>query len=121
MPSAIRPVALGLWAYISGKSLMPMLQLLHVYCVATYYCATFSYIYVHIAIGKKDPSTSDELAKCDHDGSGAQTVPNQSVDTKESYPVSPNGHGENILADPLFQFDNTTLGKVTKLILDLYS
>ena len=25
---ALRPVALGLWAYISGKSLVPMLQLL---------------------------------------------------------------------------------------------
>jgi len=31
MPSALGPVALGLWAYISGKSLMPMLQLLLVY------------------------------------------------------------------------------------------
>ena len=30
MPSALGPVALGLLAYISGKSLMPMLQLLHV-------------------------------------------------------------------------------------------
>ena len=29
MPSALRPAALGLWAYISGKALMPMLQLLH--------------------------------------------------------------------------------------------
>ena len=29
-PSALGPVALGLWAYISGKSLVPMLQLLHV-------------------------------------------------------------------------------------------
>jgi len=28
MPSALGPVALGLWAYISGKSLIPMLQLL---------------------------------------------------------------------------------------------
>jgi len=28
MRSALRPAALGLWAYISGKSLMPMLQLL---------------------------------------------------------------------------------------------
>ena len=27
MPSALGPVALGLWAYISGKSFMPMLQL----------------------------------------------------------------------------------------------
>ena len=27
---ALGPVALGLWAYISGKSLVPMLQLLHV-------------------------------------------------------------------------------------------
>ena len=26
---ALGPVALGLWAYISGKSLVPMLQLLH--------------------------------------------------------------------------------------------
>ena len=25
------PVALGLWAYIPGNSLMPMLQLLHTY------------------------------------------------------------------------------------------
>jgi len=30
MPSALRPAALGLWAYISGKSLMPTLQLLHI-------------------------------------------------------------------------------------------
>ena len=30
MPSALGPVALGLRAYISGKCLMPMLQLLHV-------------------------------------------------------------------------------------------
>ena len=30
MPSALGPAALGLRAYISGKSLMPMLQLLHV-------------------------------------------------------------------------------------------
>ena len=29
MPSALRPAALGLRAYISGKSLVPMLQLLH--------------------------------------------------------------------------------------------
>jgi len=28
MPSALGPAALGLWAYISSKSLMPMLQLL---------------------------------------------------------------------------------------------
>ena len=27
---ALRPAALGLWAYISGKSLVPMLQLLYV-------------------------------------------------------------------------------------------
>ena len=27
MPSALGPVALGFWAYITGKSLMPMLQL----------------------------------------------------------------------------------------------
>ena len=26
---ALRPAALGLWAYISGKALVPMLQLLH--------------------------------------------------------------------------------------------
>ena len=30
MPSALGPAALGLRAYISGKSLVPMLQLLHV-------------------------------------------------------------------------------------------
>ena len=30
MPSALRPVALGLRAYISSKSLMAMLQILHV-------------------------------------------------------------------------------------------
>jgi len=30
MPSALGPAALRLWAYISGKSLVPMLQLLHV-------------------------------------------------------------------------------------------
>ena len=30
MPSALGPAALGLRAYISGKSLAPMLQLLHV-------------------------------------------------------------------------------------------
>ena len=30
MPSALGPVALGLRAYISGKSLVPMLQLLHI-------------------------------------------------------------------------------------------
>ena len=29
MPSALGPVALRLWAYISGKSLVPMLQILH--------------------------------------------------------------------------------------------
>ena len=29
MPKARGPVALGLWAYISGKALVPMLQLLH--------------------------------------------------------------------------------------------
>ena len=27
---ALSPAALGLWAYISGKSLVPMLQLLHI-------------------------------------------------------------------------------------------
>ena len=31
MPSALAPAALGLRAYISGKSLVPMLQLLHNY------------------------------------------------------------------------------------------
>ena len=41
---ALRPAALGLWAYISGKSLMPMLQLLHVYhvwhtCICMCKCA----------------------------------------------------------------------------------
>ena len=30
MPSALGPAALGLQAYISGKSLVPMLQLLHI-------------------------------------------------------------------------------------------
>ena len=30
MPSALGPAAIGLRAYISGKSLVPMLQLLHV-------------------------------------------------------------------------------------------
>ena len=30
MPSAHGPAALGLWVFISGKSLVPMLQLLHV-------------------------------------------------------------------------------------------
>ena len=30
MPSTLRPVALGLRGYISGKYLMPMLQLLHI-------------------------------------------------------------------------------------------
>ena len=32
---ALGPAALGLWAYISGKSLMPMLQLLHKNLVQT--------------------------------------------------------------------------------------
>ena len=31
MPSALGPVALRLWVYISGKSLEPILQLLHIY------------------------------------------------------------------------------------------
>ena len=31
MPSALGPAALGLWAYISGKSLVPMLQLSNIY------------------------------------------------------------------------------------------
>jgi len=55
------------------------------------------------------------LAEYDHDGSGAQKVPNQSVDSKESYAVSPNGHGENTLIEPLPQIGNATLGfiKVT--------
>ena len=35
MPSALGPAALGLWAYISGKSLVPMLQLLRVACIIT--------------------------------------------------------------------------------------
>ena len=30
MPSALGPAALGLWAYISGKPLVPMLQLSNV-------------------------------------------------------------------------------------------
>jgi len=30
MPSVLGPAALVLWAYISGKSLAPMLQLLHI-------------------------------------------------------------------------------------------
>ena len=36
MPSALGPAALGLRAYISGKSLVPMLQLLHVIMSFTY-------------------------------------------------------------------------------------
>ena len=47
MPSALGPVAPGLWAYISGKSLVPMLQLSNVcmyvrtyviVCVCMYVC-----------------------------------------------------------------------------------
>ena len=36
MPSAVRPAALGLWAYISGKSLMTMLQQLHIHAATLY-------------------------------------------------------------------------------------
>ena len=40
MPPTLGPVALGLWAYISDKSFMPMLQLLHTYmCVCCVVCA----------------------------------------------------------------------------------
>ena len=37
IPSALGPAALGLYAYISGKSLLPMLQLIHVYWAITSY------------------------------------------------------------------------------------
>ena len=45
MPSALGPVALGPWAYTSGKSLLPMLRLLHTYIRA--YVHTYIHTYMH--------------------------------------------------------------------------
>ena len=41
-PSALGPAALGLWVYISGKPLMPMVYI------------TIKYIYIYIYMGKID-------------------------------------------------------------------
>ena len=35
-PSALGPVALGFWVYISGRALMPVLQLLNIYVQESY-------------------------------------------------------------------------------------
>ena len=43
MPSALGPAALGLWVYISDKSLAPMSQLLHVLIILPRYISN-SYI-----------------------------------------------------------------------------
>jgi len=49
MLSALGPAALGLWAYISGKSRMPMLQLIHECVVVT-----------HTALGRRKQFESAE-------------------------------------------------------------
>ena len=56
MSSALRPAALGLQAYISGKSLMAMLQLLHVpmyigvlTCMYACMCTYITYIKLLLA------------------------------------------------------------------------
>ena len=64
MPSALEPAALGLRAYISGKSLVPMLQLLHVYTyvatyiriytVAVYICTYIQYLITHLVYDFED-------------------------------------------------------------------
>ena len=46
MPLALGPAALGLRAYISGKSLVPMLQLLHVCIYVRMYVCMFVCMYV---------------------------------------------------------------------------
>ena len=46
MPPALGPAALGLWAYILGKSLMAMLQLLHNFTYIPLYKGTVHGIYL---------------------------------------------------------------------------
>ena len=46
---ALGPAALGLWAYISGKSLVPMLQLLHVRMVYVTDLKVATYVYMQLS------------------------------------------------------------------------